>query len=438
MGGTDPKHRYNRSAIAVATAVAVLLLLARFVSEPLHHRGALHGLTAYLNGLGHVLQLPGVVVAGALGLPVWRHAGWTGWLATLPINFVFYFLAWHVFLRLRGEPVARRSPDSPVAERPVGDPDESASTAPATLAPDASAGTPLRSAAAGLTRRRVLRHGTTALAAAAAAVGGYALFVEPRWFRVTRRTFPVTGLPPQLQGLRIVHLTDIHLGPWMSLGHVREVVRATNALNPDLVLLTGDFVHESPVYIRPVADALAALRPTIEAVGVLGNHDWWEDGPQVRQELTRAGIRMIDNARCLLRPNRTLSDDTNASHNGGLCLAGVGDLWEDRQHYDAVLGDLPTALPRLLLSHNPDVAEEPGLRPHRVDLMLSGHTHGGQVWVPGLGTPVVPSRFGQKYAHGLVQGPACPVFISSGIGMAVLPLRLRVPPEIAVIELQRG
>src|SRR5262249_36107043 len=89
-----------------------------------------------------------------------------------------------------------------------------------------------------------------------------------------------------------------------------------------------------------------------------------------------------------------------------------------------------------LLSHNPDVAEEPGLvrGGRRVDLMLSGHTHGGQIRLPFLGTPVVPSRYGQKYAQGLIAGPVCPVFVSRGIGVALLPLRLGVTPEIAVLE----
>ena len=118
----------------------------------------------------------------------------------------------------------------------------------------------------------------------------------------------------------------------------------------------------------------------------------------------------------------------------GLALAGVGDLLQDKQDYRQALDGLPAAMPRLLLSHNPDVAEEAGLVRSglRVDLMLSGHTHGGQL--PYL--PTVRSRYGQKYVRGLVQGPVCPVFVCRGIGMVRLPLRLRVPPEIAVIELR--
>src|SRR5581483_3856010 len=106
--------------------------------------------------------------------------------------------------------------------------------------------------------------------------------------------------------------------------------------------------------------------------------------------------------------------------------------------YAAALGALPAGMPRILLSHNPDVAEDRDfVEPKwRGDLMLCGHTHGGQVHVPGMGTPVVPSRYGQKYSQGLVQGPTCPVFICRGIGMSLMPVRFGVPPEIAVIELR--
>src|SRR5262249_24297196 len=122
----------------------------------------------------------------------------------------------------------------------------------------------------------------------------------------------------------------------------------------------------------------------------------------------------------------------------GLAVCGVGDLWEDDQDYERALDDLPEEMPRLLLSHNPDVAEEKsfirsGLR---VDLMLSGHTHGGQIWVPGFGTPIVPSRYGQKYAGGWGGGPPGPVFVSRGLGLSMLPLRRGVTPEIAVLELR--
>jgi predicted MPP superfamily phosphohydrolase len=179
---------------------------------------------------------------------------------------------------------------------------------------------------------------------------------------------------------------------------------------------------------------LAQLRARIGVVAVLGNHDWWEDEARTRRAFDAAGIPLLDNGRRILTPGRRLVREAAE----GLAVCGVGDLWEDLQDYEHALGGLPAGMTRLLLAHNPDVAEEPGLvrGGRRVDLLLSGHTHGGQVRLPGLGTPLVPSRYGQKYAQGLIQGPVCPVFVSRGIGVSMLPLRCGVSPEIAVLELR--
>jgi predicted MPP superfamily phosphohydrolase len=270
---------------------------------------------------------------------------------------------------------------------------------------------------------------------AAAAGIGYGLIAEPRWYTVTRRTLSIRDLPPSLDGLRLVQLTDIHHGPWLSLGYVREVVRACNDLRPDLVLLTGDYILQSSVYARPVAEELALLRPAIGTLAVLGNHDWSDGEEQVRREFAAAGLPLIDNARKVLTPDRVLVEEAAE----GLAVCGVDDLWRGKPDPRRALDGLPPGMPRLLLSHNPDVAEEYDLvrSGQRVDLMISGHTHGGQVYIPGFGRPFVPSRYGQKYARGLVQGPACPVFVCCGLGMASVPIRLGVPPEVALLELRR-
>jgi hypothetical protein len=153
-------------------------------------------------------------------------------------------------------------------------------------------------------------------------------------------------------------------------------------------------------YIEPVAQELGELRAKIAVVGVLGNHDWWEDAPLMRREFHKAGILLLDNDRRVLTPGRALA----TREKEGLALCGVGDLWEDRIDYARALDGLAPGMPRLLLSHNPDVAEERAFiqGDWRVDLMLSGHTHGGQVVLPGLGAPVTSSRYGDKYAQGLV------------------------------------
>jgi predicted MPP superfamily phosphohydrolase len=387
-----------RWGLAAALAVAAYANLVHWVLKPLHARGVGQPLTGFLNGLDFLVQLPGTGFALRQHFRVGNHATPAVWLLILGINLLFYFVAGFA-LRTRFR-----------------------------MAPS-----PAPSPCPRLSRRRFLTGGVRIAGGIAVAGLGYGLLAEPRWFRVTRLSFPVRGLPPALDGLRLVQLTDIHHGPWLSLRYVRCVVEAANALQPDLVLLTGDYIHQSADYIRPVAAELARLRARLATVAVLGNHDWGEDGPQMRQELMQAGIPMLDNAQRVLTPDGRLVEDAAE----GLALCGVGDLWRDRQDYAAALAGLPAAMPRLLLSHNPDVAEErdfvcSGLR---VDLMVSGHTHGGQVYVPGLGTPIVPSRYGQKYAGGLVRGPVCPVFVCRGIGVSLVPLRIGVPPEIAVLEL---
>jgi predicted MPP superfamily phosphohydrolase len=281
---------------------------------------------------------------------------------------------------------------------------------------------------------------TTGVRLAAGGVGAvwaYSFLIETRWFEVTRRTIPLRGLPASLDGLRIVQVTDIHHGPTLSLDYVRRVVDATNALDPDLILLTGDYVYRSPVYIEPVVAELSRLRGRGGVIGVLGNHDWWHDAARTRRAFADIKVPLIDNDRLFLTPDRTLVRRPPAAGEG-LCVAGVGDYMEDVIRCDDALGGVPDAMPRLLLSHNPDVAEDTRLKDHRVDLMLCGHTHGGQCWVPGIGTPITASRFGSKYARGLVNGPFCDVFTSRGIGTTVLPLRFAIRPEISVIEFRRA
>jgi predicted MPP superfamily phosphohydrolase len=408
-----------RRAMAVALVVGAYLLAVDLLLQPLYNRGVGQGLLSHLNGLSTLLGLPGLIVAQAAGLRRGHHTTIGVWWFILFANVVMYTVGVALAMRVGGAIANKLRRTKPV---------------PADAAPATHAAGPRR-----LSRRRVLTAGAGSLAAAAV---GYPMSVATRRFEVTRRTFPVPDLPPELDGLRLVQLTDVHHGPWIPLSHVRGVVAAANALAPDLVLLTGDYVHRSPAYIDPVVDALAALRARIGVVGVLGNHDWWESAPLTRQAFARAGIPLIDNARRFVTSDRRLIAEPTAGSGGGgaLCVAGVGDYYEDEQRYDAALGGVTGDMPRLLLSHNPDVAEDRAFRAarHRVDLMLSGHTHGGQIYVPGLGTPVVPSRYGQRYARGLVQGPACPVFICRGVGHTVLPLRVGVAPEIAVIELTRA
>jgi predicted MPP superfamily phosphohydrolase len=274
--------------------------------------------------------------------------------------------------------------------------------------------------------------------------GVYASFVTPWSLRTVRYTVPIKDLPADLDGLRLVQLTDTHLGPRIPASFITQAVDLAISLEPDLFVLTGDYLHMGTGYIGPAAALFGPLterRPwLIGTVGVLGNHDHYADGPAVSTAMERVGVRMLDNRRLFLdgRDRRLTPDVTRRE---SVCIAGVGDLLEGTVDLHAALRGVPDGMARLVLSHNPDVAELPACRAPtspRVDLMLSGHTHGGQVRLPFVGAPGIPSRYGQKYAYGLVRGPAFPVLVSAGVGMSLLPVRFRVDPEIVEITLKRA
>ena len=214
---------------------------------------------------------------------------------------------------------------------------------------------------------------------------GYSLWVEPMRPRVVRREFTLRGMPREMDGIRIAHLSDIHHGCWMPLEQVERVVAQANALRPDLMLLTGDYVHQSPAYIDPVARVLGELRPRIGTVAVLGNHDWWEGVGRVRQALSAAGIPLVDNGRLILTQEGRLERRADR----GVCIAGIGDLWEDETDFAAALDGVPDAMPRLLMSHNPDAAEEDALARGgwRVDLMLRATRTAGRCGCRVWGIP---------------------------------------------------
>jgi predicted MPP superfamily phosphohydrolase len=371
-------------------------------------------------GLVRALELPGLLIAETATPRFQHHLGWGRWLVMIGSSFPIYVLIPAWLRRGWRSRTPRKAPAVTVTD-----------------SQNAPAGAPQVAP----TRRDLLLGTRRIVIAGAAGVAGYSLFGEIRRPETTYRSILIRDLPRPLHGLRIVQLTDIHHGPWTSLAYVRDVIAQANALQPDLMILTGDYVHQSAVYIEPVVRELTALRGKIGVLATLGNHDWWEDGQATIRAFAKTSIPLIDNDRVFITGERTIERQIGSSdEKSALCIAGVGDLWEGPPLYGPALGGVPPAMPRLLLSHNPDVAEEPPLLKlnPRIDLMLSGHTHGGQISFPFFGPVVTPSKYGKRYASGLVQGPICPVYISRGIGTTIVPMRMRVRPEIAVIELRQA
>lgn len=277
------------------------------------------------------------------------------------------------------------------------------------------------------TRRTLLRRAAQAAAALTAGAGlaaAYGVWEASR-IQVRRCDVSLPHLPPPFAGKTVAVLADFHHGPWVSIGYVREAVRLANSLSPDAVALVGDFAHKGTHAVEqlpPCLEALAGLRAPLGVFAVPGNHDMPNGGALYRAAVATTPIQDLTN-RC---ERLTL---------GGrhLWFAGVDDLWWGRPDQAAALREVPDGSAVVLLSHNPDFAEE---NPDgRVGLVLSGHTHGGQVCLPWVPPLWLPSKYGAKYRGGLVRGPASPVFVSRGLGLAGVPLRVNCPPEINLLTL---
>ncbi len=258
---------------------------------------------------------------------------------------------------------------------------------------------------------------------------------------VTRYAPAVPGFPALRRPLRIVALADIHAcEPWMPVGRSGEIVAAANRLDPDVVVLLGDYVsaivgwRAGVIPMRDWAAALAGLRAPLGVFAVLGNHDWREGGEEARAALEGAGIPVLDNDARLLAPGEAPP----------FWLAGLADQRAVKRGFGRFTGhdDLGGTLariaddaPAILLAHEPDIFPKV---PARVSLTLSGHTHGGQCVFPVVGPLVVPSRYWRRYAYGHIVEDGRHLIVSGGLGYSGLPIRFGRPPEIVVVELGRA
>ena len=273
-----------------------------------------------------------------------------------------------------------------------------------------------------MNRRRWIKRALGAAIVAPIAAGGYGV-LESKWLRLNRVELPVPNLPPAFWGTTVVYISDTHHGPHVPLSYVRDVVSVANATRPDLVLLGGDYVSQNLKFVAPGVEALGGLRASLGRFAVLGNHDVWQGAPDTREALAGAGIVDVTNHGVWIEKK-----------GARLRIAGVGDYWTEEQDIRSALGDATERDASILLSHNPDFAEE--IDDRRVGLVLSGHTHGGQVSLPFWGAPWAPTRYGSKYLQGLAQAPSCRVFVSRGAGTSGPPVRFDCRPEVVHITLR--
>lgn len=273
-----------------------------------------------------------------------------------------------------------------------------------------------------LKRRRFLRGLGAAGLVAFASASGYGSLYEVSDYEVTETDVPVRDLPAAFDGFRVVQLTDIHHSLLVSLSEVRRVVELANTTRADMAVLTGDYTTARPSYIEPCAEALGQLTAPAGVWAVLGNHDHYTDAELTTRALKRQRIEVLDNA-----------STTITLGNEGLQLAGVDDWSWGKTDWARTLRQIDPARPSVLLSHQPLVFDLPEAA--RFSLVISGHTHGGQISLPFIGAP---ARFNDdfKYLRGLFRRGDANLYVSRGTGVVGLPVRLGARPEIAVLRLK--
>ena len=258
-------------------------------------------------------------------------------------------------------------------------------------------------------------------------LGGWAFWLEPASYSAKNIDIQLKKWPRACDGLKVIVLADLHIGsPFNGLDKLEKIVSTANAEYPDLILLVGDYVITGVLGGRliapePIANQLGKLKAEMGVFAVLGNHDWWFDPNRVKKALQNVNIHLLEDA------SKWVGD-----HECKLWLVGISDYWEGAHDVGKALAGIPPQNTLLVITHNPDVFDA---IPSDVSLIVAGHTHGGQVYLPFIGRLIIPSRFKDRFAIGHIFENDKHMYVSPGIGTSILPVRFLVPPEISVLHL---
>lgn len=274
-----------------------------------------------------------------------------------------------------------------------------------------------------LTRRQFLGGLAAAPLIAIAATSSYASLVEPHNYEITETDIFIRDLPGRFEGFRITQLTDIHHSRLVGIDQVRRVVALAQNTRPDLFVLTGDYTTTYRRYVEPCAEALGALNATEGVWAILGNHDHYTDRELTTRALAQHKIIVLNNANTSIKRGPDV-----------LQLAGIDDWSWNATDWQRAFYGLDPRRPTVLLSHQPGVFDL--IEARTVALILSGHTHGGQIKLPVIGAPARFFTEHLKYDSGLFKRDESQLYVSRGTGVIGLPIRLGVRPEIAVLRLR--
>ena len=408
----------------IAPQALIYLYLRDRLPDPTRPRRA-HLVRAALAAVFTVFNFPWIFVARrVLFGTVWgvgRIPYLGPWIAWQMLGWIFcglvtvYLLMkgiWWLWERVRGARYAGKS-------------GETSAVVEGGSAPAATAHGALRT----VSRRQFLARATYLYAGVGAAVSGYGIWSAYRLPVVTRRTLYFPDLPAAFDGLRVLHLSDVHAGIHMERDKMAAIVAQANALGADLILHTGDMIDISPSYIPDYVRAFRELEAPLGVVTTIGNHDYYTG-----ERAVIAGVR--DTGSVFLR------NTVHVIERGGATLALLGI--DDPQNWrhddpqtavvDMTLRRAPPEAFKILLAHRPGAFDTAA--PRGIPLTLAGHIHGGQFAIPVLG--ISAGALITKYVMGLFERNGCQLYVSRGIGVVGVPIRVFVPPEIALLELRRS
>lgn len=249
--------------------------------------------------------------------------------------------------------------------------------------------------------------------------------IEPKKIDITKIDIPIINLPTDLENKKIVHISDIHAGPYIRQKYLERVVNTINTLIPDITVITGDFSESDQSDILWCSKVLSQIKSQLGIYAVLGNHDFWNGDKYITETLMNSGINILRNEHKNIKINKNQ-----------LYISGIDDCNCGNYDLNKAMSDIPENSIVILLSHRPDIIES--INKYKIDLLLCGHTHGGQWQLPFIGPIYLSSKVGKKHGLGYSRYKNTIIYTNRGIGSTFIPVRICCKPEITLLTLKKA